>query len=176
MKKLIIDKNWLEERGLSNEDAQKILWINENYEVYPGMMLLTIPAKAYEENFLESGFKNDDGQELDKYQKEAAKLQRSEFEQKYLQAGDKLIVLTVGEVEENNITGIFNFAEVGDVVTLHGHARLQGIDLDMSYVAEDGSLNDSIHVTIVRGSEVLMKQKFSESTIEFNSFKEEKEG
>ena len=154
-----LEKLELENKGLLQEDIQKIEWVNNNYEIYPGMMLITIPASAYKENSLQSGFKNDNGEELDEHQKKASLAQRKEFEQKYLQSGDELLVLTVGEVEENNVTGIFNFAKIGDVVTLHGHARLQGIDLDMSYVAADGSLNESIHVTIVRGSEVLMRKK-----------------
>ena len=80
--------------------------------------------------------------------------QRKTFEEDYLKAGDELLVIGVGKNDN------FEFAKVGDVVTLSGHTRLQGMNLDMSYVAEDGSLVNSIHVSIVRASDVLMKKKF----------------
>jgi len=158
-----LEKLELEGKGLSNEDIQKIEWINDNYELYPGLLIVSIPSIAYKEHALESGFnikREGENGELTEQQKKVMANQRSTFEKEYLQSGDELLVLGCGEIEENNVTGIFNFSKAGDVVTLHGHARLQGIDLDMSYVAEDDSLVESIHVTILRSSEILMKKKF----------------
>ena len=159
MGELIFNEELLKESGLSDADIQKLKWINNEYDVYPGMLLVTIPESAYENNALESGFNTDNKEELTEHQKKASLQQRKNFEEEYLKKGDELLVLAVGEIQENNVTGIFNFSNPGDLVTLHGHARLQGIDLDMSYVASDGSLVDSIHVTILRGSDVLMKRK-----------------
>jgi hypothetical protein len=159
MEELEFNEELLKGAGLSDADIQKVSWINNNYKVYPGMLLVTIPESAYEDNALESGFNTDNKEELTEHQKKASLQQRKNFEEEYLKKGDELLVLARGKVEENDVTGIFNFSNPGDLVTLHGHARLQGIDLDMSYVASDGSLVDTIHVTILRGSDVLMKRK-----------------
>ena len=147
------DKKFIEDRGLLNGDLEKINWMGSSYDVYPGMIMLSIPESAYMENSLSSGF-NFKGEELTEVQKKANESQRKTFEEDYLKAGDELLVIGVGDNDN------FEFAKVGDLVTLNGHTRLQGMNLDMSYVAEDGSLINSIHVSIVRASDVLMKKKF----------------
>ena len=143
----------LKKKGLNKEDLTKIEHVDLNYQLAPGLIMVTIPSIAYMENEFLSGFdyKNEG---LDKGQAITMKSQRKEFEEDYLKKADGLLVLGIGKDISGN-----EWLEVGDTVSFAGHARLQGYDLEMNYVSEDGVEMEKVHVTIARVGDVSMKKK-----------------
>ena len=138
--------------------------LKKTFKIREGMMAVIIPSEAYESRKLESGYmdlsqiEKRKEKELSKkqvnlieQQEKAALDQRMKFEDTYFGKSDKLKVALIGGGSDSD-----GFLEIGNIVSLHGHARIEQFNIDLSHVTESGYESKRIKVGITRCIEAMV--------------------